>query len=471
MLGLLSLVCIAEVINEVGRSREVKADRTQAIAVAYGRTPVLTSILAAGLASAALLAAGVPMLRELGALAVFWAVGTFVVVVLICPVLISLFPGPAKATGEGRGGLFASVAEGLSKFRSGKRLVLWALLAVVLAAGGLCAWQLDAGDNTPGLSYIRSTHPLNQGFRLFAERFNGPYSLLVHVKAKEEEGLLHPEAINEMGDFSTYLRVEGGARESVAFDWVFKLARMALMDGNPKWWTIPVFKEDVEGLARLLTFPGGLEVMVDKSFSQATIASLFPTDDTESIDDYVGRMEAYIDNHPSEHLEFNLGGGLLAVTKAINDGTRQAYAKTLALAFIVVFVVGILATRSAFSSLIVTLSLLAAQAMVLLIMKALGGVVSLTAVPAAVVGVAFGAVLAIHLVRRDEPLASGRGRAGGAVLFLGTLTFAAMLPWFFVDLRSLSDPALILGITVVLESITVVVFIPALAGRSNPQAK
>jgi predicted RND superfamily exporter protein len=339
---------------------------------------------------------------------------------------------------------------------------LWALLAAGLAVGGLCVWKIDVGNNTPGPSFIRSTHPWNQGFRLFAERFNGPYSLLVHVKAKEEEGLLHPEAINEMGDFSTYLRGEGGARESVAFDWVFKLARMALMDGNPKWWTIPAVKEDVEGLARLLTFPGGLEVLVDKAFSQATIASLYPEDDAESIDAYVSRMESYIDNHPSEHLEFSLGGGLLGVTKAINDGTRKAYARTLALAFIAVFVVGILVTRSASSSLILTLSLMAVHAVVGLIMMALGGVVSLAMVPASVVGVGFGAVLGMYLVRQGEALGAERGRAGGAVLFLGVLTFVAMLPWFFVDLRLLSDAALMLGITVLIESIVIVTVIPSL---------
>jgi len=479
MLGVLSLVCIAEVMSEVDQSSQEAAGKTQAIAVAYGRTPVVASVLAAGLVSMALLAAGVPMLRGLGTFGLFWAVGTFVVVALIGPVLISLFPGPAKAKGEGREGLFEKVAEGMSSaFRGSKRVVLWALLVAVLVAGGLCAWKLDVGNNTPGSSYIRSTHPWNQGFRLFAERFNGLYSLLVHVKAKEEEGLLHPEAIREMGDFSTYLRGEGGARESVAFDWVVKLGRIALMDGNPKWWTVPASREDVEGLARLLTFPGGLEVLVDKAFSQATIASLFPEDDTESIDEYVSRMEGYIDSHPSEHLEFSLAGGLLGVTKAINDGTRQAYAKTLALAFIAVFVVGIFVTRSAFSSLIVTLSLVAAQAVAWLIMTALGGAISLATVPAAVVGVGFGAVLGMYLVRQIEPrgdrsndavepLGAGRGRAGGTVLFFGALTFGAMLPWFFVDLRVLSDMALMLGITVVLESIAAVVFIPSLTAASK----
>jgi len=419
MLGVLSLVCIAQVMNEVDRSREEVAGKKQAIAVAYGRAPVVASVLAAGLVSITLLVACIPMLRELGAFGLFWAVGTFVVVALIGPVLISLFPGPAKAKGEGRGGLFAKVAEGMSSaFQGRKRVVLWALLVAALAAGGLCAWKLDVGNNTPGASYIRSTHPWNQGFRLFAERFNGPYSLLVHVKAKEEEGLLHPEAIREMGDFSTYVRGEGGARESVAFDWVVKLGRIALMDGNPKWWTVPASREDVEGLARLLTFPGGLEVLVDKAFSQATIASLFPKDDAESIDDYVSRMEGYIESHPSEHLEFSLAGGLLAVTKAINDGTRQDYVKTLALAFIAVFVVGILVTRSAFSSLIFTLSLVAAQAAACLIMKALGGAISLATVPAAVVGVGFGAVLGMYLVRQVDAQGGPPNDAGKPLGFL-----------------------------------------------------
>jgi len=42
------------------------------------------------------------------------------------------------------------------------------------------------------------------------------------------------------------------------------------------------------------------------------------------------------------------------------------------------------------------------------------------------------------------------------------LTFAAMLPWFFVDLRVLSDMALMLGITVLLQSILIVTVIPSL---------
>lgn len=354
------------------------------------------------------------------------------------------------------------------------------LLVLILAAGGFSARRLEVGDNVPGASYVRSSHPWNRGFDVMAEKFNGPYLLQAHVEAKEEGGLLHPEAINEMGDFSAYLEAEGGARQSVAFDTIVKLGRMALMDGNPKWWTVPASREDVEGLSRLLTFSGELAVLVDSSFSQATIASFFPQSRADRIDGYVALMQSYIDSHPSDHMEFGLGGGLLGKTKAINDGTRDAYRKTVALALVTVFLVGLFVARSVRLSLIVTLAVAAAQALVWVILAALGRAVSLAAVPAAGIGLGLGALLGFYLLRQiaaegsesvdpGDPARSGwGGRAGGGVFFLGALAFAAMLPWFFIGLKFQADMALVFGMTALVQTISVVMFVPALARGFPP---
>jgi len=483
MLGMMSLVCAALVIDEVDRSQTKGSGKMDGIASAYRRLPIVAFVLTVGLVSLALRVAGVPMIRELGALGLFWAFGTLVVLVLVCPVLVSLLPGPAKAGGGRHGGLCLSAVDGLAKYsgRLGK-VGLWIVLAALLFAAVLWAGKPNVGDNTPGPSYVRSSHPWNQGFEVYAKRFNGPYTFLVYVRAKEEGGLLHPEAINEMGDFSTYLQSEGGARESAAFDWIVKLGRIALMDGNPKWWTIPASKEDVEGLSRLLTFPGGLEVLVDKPFSQATVVSFFPENGQERIDEYASTMQAYIDRHPSEHVEFILGGGPLATTKAINDGTRDAYRKTLAAALAAVFVVGVFVTGSALVSLTVTLTIAAGQAAVWWVLAAFGAVLSMAAVPAVVLGVGFGAVLGYSLARQgllreDESVDSakdvklGRGRAAGGVIFFGILVFFGMLPWSLMGLKFQADMAIVLGATALLESIAAVVFVPTLTGRWKPQAR
>jgi hypothetical protein len=284
------------------------------------------------------------------------------------------------------------------------------------------------------------------------------------VEAREEGGFLDPEAINQMGDFSTYLNAKGLVRLSLAFDWVVKLARMALMDGNPKWWTVPASQQDMEGLSRLVTFSGGLDVMVDESFSEATVASFFAERETDRIDEYVSAMQAYFDNHPSELIRFNLGGGLLAKAKAINDGTRDDYRKTMFLALVTVFLLGLVVTRSVPLGLIVTLSVAAGQALTLLLMTVVGWPVSLAAVPAAVVGVGFGAVFGTYLVRQKGGAGSASIAQAGGILFFGTLVFASMAPWFFLGMKFQSDMAIVLGVTALLQAITAVVFVPALAG-------
>jgi predicted RND superfamily exporter protein len=465
LLGVLSLVCSAMAMKAYDGKNAEAESKLQAIVATYRSAPVAASVVIAGLVCLAMLAAGVPMVRELGWFGLFWAVGTFVVVVLVCPVLMSLLPRPARAKGERAGGMFESLAKGLTGIARGSgRVGISLLLALTLVAGLVCVWKLKVGDNVPGPAYVRSSDPWTQGFDLMAERFNGPYSFLTYVKAKEKGGLLNPEAINQMGDFSTYLNAKGLVRLSLAFDWVVKLARMALMDGNPKWWTVPASQKDMEGLSRLVTFSGALDVLVDESFSEATVASFFPERETDRIDEYASAMQAYFDNHPSEYIDFSLGGGLLAKAKAINDGTRDAYRKTMFLALVTVFLVGLVVTRSAHLGLIVTLSVAAGQALALLLMTVIGWPVSLAAVPAAVAGVGFGAVFGTYLVRQNGGAGSGLIVQAGGILFLGTLAFVSMAPWFFIGMKFQSDMAIVLGVTALLQAIAAVVFIPPLIG-------
>ena len=63
---------------------------------------------------------------------------------------------------------------------------------------------------------------------------------------------------------------------------------------------------------------------------------------------------------------------MLGMTKVVNDGTRDVYGKTLAVAFVLVFVAGILVTGSLRSSLVAVLPIAAAQGTVWMIMAVAG---------------------------------------------------------------------------------------------------
>jgi predicted RND superfamily exporter protein len=308
-----------------------------------------------------------------------------------------------------------------------------------------------------------------------ANKFMGPYQLLVYAKATEEGGLLDPEAVNAIGDFSRYLKHQCGARDAIAFDMMVNAARHMLMDGNPRWQTVPLSREQVQGMGELVVEQGGVESFIDKTFTEATISPFFPEKEAEQIEEYVSMMQTYIDQNPSEKIDFSLGGGLLSMTKAVNDATRGAYWKTLAVAFGLVFFCGILVTGSLLWSFAATLPIAAAQGVVWMIMTAVGMKINMpvTVVSAAAVG--FCSVFAFSLVRKIEMVPDGSDRheadvhpsvkgAGGVVLFLGGLVFAAALPWFFIGLRFASQMVLALGTTVLLAAVLSALLVPAFVG-------
>jgi predicted RND superfamily exporter protein len=474
ILGLFSLAYGVLVLEGYRSSYEGIGDKGEAIGKAYTMAPAAASMLTAGLAIGCLFVTNVPMLKGLAWLGLFWLLGTAVVVLVLLPALMSLLPAPGRSK-PGRDSSQSGSAASPELSPGKGRSLLLVLLVAILLIGGFCATKLEVGDNVPGSSYIRPGHPWNQCFQLMAEKFMGPYQLLVYGKAREEGGLLDPEAVNAIGDFSRYLRHQCGARDAIAFDMMVNSARHMLMDGNPKWQIVPLSREQVQGMGELVVEQGGVESFIDKTFTEATISPFFPEEDMGHIEEYVSMMQTYIDQNPSEKIDFRLGGGLLGMIKVVNDGTRHAYWKTLAVAFGLVFLCGILVTGSLLWSFAATLPIAAAQGVVWMIMTAAGMKINMpvTVVSAAAIG--FCSVFGFSLVRKIGAAPDGSDRqetdvrpgpegAGGVVLFLGVLLFAASLPWFFIGLRFPSQMVLALGTTVLLAAVLSALLVPAFVG-------
>jgi predicted RND superfamily exporter protein len=473
ILGLFSLAYGVLVVEEYERAYPRTSDKVQAIRAAYGRAPVAGSIATTGLVLGSLFLAPVPMFKSLAWLGLFWLAGTGVAIGFALPVLISFIRVPGS---HRRGQMSRSSVAPAAVYFGVRGRVLPGCLTALLVVGALSATRLEVGDNVPGSSYIRPDHPWNACFRVMAEKFLGPYQLLVYVKANDKGGLLDPQALLEIGDFSRHLRKHAGARDSIAFDMMVKSARSMMMDGNPKWQTVPLSEEQVKGMGELVVDQGGVESFIDESFTEATISPFFPGAETRRIDAYASDMQGYIDRHPSERLVFRLGGGLLGMTKAVNDGTRDVYGKTLAVAFVLVFVAGVLVTGSLRSSLVVVLPIAAAQGAVWMIMAVAGIKVNMPVALVSAVAVGFCPFFGYGLIRGIQAPAQGSDpRASdarlaltgglGTVLFLGGLLLAALFPWFFIGLRFASQMSLALGVTVFLAAVGSVLFVPALTER------
>lgn len=448
ILGLLTLALTVLALAAYGRTASAGSDKLAAIAAAYARTPVRGAILVAGLAMAGAWFAPVSVMKSLGLMGLFWMVGAYVAVVLLGAILFSYLPAPNRTAAQPRVRVYSGAV----------RAVVLAVALLVLVGGGFAYTRLQIGGNVPGTDYIRTGHPWNQCFNLLAEKFMGPQQLLVYVKAKQPGGLVEPEAINAVSDFSSYLVNECGARDSIAYDMMIKMARWTMMDGNPKWQTLPLTRDQIEGLAGMVTEQGGVDDFIDKTYTQATISPFFPRRDTASIDAYAARMQDYIDSHPSTTVEFKLGGGLLGMTKPQNDATRKAYPVVVLAALAIVLLAGIIVLRSPLKGIAITLTILTAQAAVWLLMYLAGMPVSLAVVSVAAAAIAFGFMFGAGL------LASG---ASGGAVAAGVLVFAAAVPFACIGMKFQAVMLLMFGGMVLAQVITGLLITPALIKRED----
>lgn len=454
ILGILTVALSVLVLQGYVKASHAQEDKDIAIIAAYENTPVRGAILTAALVMAGMFFTHVPMVKSLGLMSLFWLIGAYASVVLLTPSVLSFFPIPAKTDGN------APKAFGYTQ--GAVRYIMLLIGLAVLAGGGFAYQHIEIGDNVPGTSYVRANHPWNQCFNLLAEKFMGPQQLLVYVKAKKQGGLVDPEAMNAIGDFSSYLVNECGARDSIAFDMMIKVCRWTLMDGNPKWQTLPLTRDQIEGLAGTVFEQGGVEEFIDKTYTQATISPFFPKRDARSIDAYAAKMQAYIDGHPSNALVFKLGGGLLGMTKPLNDATRMAYPIVLAAAILIVLIVGSLVMLSPLKGIAITLSIVVAQVALWIIMVAVGMPLSLAVVSVAAVSIAFGFIFGSALLDSAQT---------GSVIFMGALVFAATLPFAFIGMQFQAVMMQMFGGMVLAQMITSLLIIPALVSERKSSWK
>ena len=470
ILGLFSLIYSVLAVNRYSCLVVEGKEKNEAVAAAYGDPARTTSLLAAGLATLSLCISGVPVNQNLGILGLFWLVGTLLALFVLGPILHSFFPPPCQSSRNRRPDMGTSGSESVAGAPAGRgrSLVTLSILIGLVALGAVSVDKLEVGDNIPGASYIRAGHPWNQCLNLLSEKFMGPFQLLVYVRARETGGFLDPEAIQTLGEFSDYLKNQGGARESIAFDMMIQLARRTFLDGNPKWQTVPVSREQVVRLAGMVVEQGGVESFMDKTFTEATISPFFPEKDAERIDEYASLIQEYIAAHPSRELEFFPGGGLLGMTKAVNDGTRDTYPKVLAAAFGIVFVLGVLTTGSLVSGMAVVLALAAAQALLWTVMAGAGIPISMPLVPVSAACIGFGSVFGFPLAKRirgtQRKEFPGNRHEGvfSEIIFPGILMLAATLPWAFIGMKFQSHMVFTAGITTVVQAIACAFFVPAL---------
>jgi uncharacterized protein len=427
-------------------------DRISAVSASWGKVPAGLAIAATAFLS--LLAAKVLMLRDLGVLGATGLAITLAIAGLGTPAIASILPEPKNKPRSWEG--FASALAPTGRVKSLAIAVFAALFVLVV----FTVYTIKAGDNTPGSSYLWCSNQWNKAFNLFTEKFMGPNQLLVYVKAKKEGGLSEPAALQDINALSNYLKYRCGAKDTIAFDYMVQMARYTMSDGSPKWQTLPETTREGKGLGGMVTENSDVKEFIDPTYTQATISPFFPKRDAASINEYSKLIKDYIDTHPSESVEFSLGGGLLGMMKLINDGIEGSYKIILAAMAIIILLLSILLFRSFKTGILLFMVAMISGMAVSMKLAFWGMPLSLPFVTVAAAGTGAAAVMAAAALEKTR---------AGAVLFASVLVLLMCLPWFFIGMRFQALMIMGFAVSAISGGILALIFLPVFLIRKNEE--
>jgi predicted RND superfamily exporter protein len=413
-----SVAASVMVLDGYYRALAAGCDKSSAVLRAWGNVPAGLAI--ASIVSLSLLAAKVSMLRELGILGAISLAIALATGCLAVPALASILPVPKKPP-RSWGGIASALAPS-GKFKN----IAIAVFIGLIAFGCFAIDKIKPGDNIPGSSYLWCSNQWNRCFNLFTSKFMGPNQLLVYVKANKVGGLTEPEALEDISAFSNYLKYSCGAKDSIAFDFMVQMARYTMSDGSPKWQNLPETAREGKGLGGMVTENSDVKEFIDPTYTQATISPFFPFRNSESINEYAKLMQEYIDKHPSKNVEFSLGGGLLGMSKLINDGITGSFLPIMITVSIVILVLSIVFLRSFKAGVLSGLFAVTGVMAVIIKLVNLGMPLSMPFLIVMAAGAGAAAIMAVQ---------ASNNRSRGSVLFASVLVLFMCLPWGFIGMR------------------------------------
>ncbi len=463
-------------------------NREEAIVKAYGEliSPATLSILTDGIGVLTIAIATIPLMRNLGIFCSFWIVSMFVSIPTLNPVLLSFLRPPVKdrTRKEGHGRLYNLLAALLIKPSEGRgRWFVLLIIAVILVMGAFYSTKLKVGDTEPGAALLFPNHPYNEAYRFFNRSFVGANQLVIIAEGKEPGAIKDARSLGVMEDFQRFMETEGGAGGSLTFTNLIKRIFRMYHEGNPKWEMIPDDPKHLGQIGFLIssnTAPGEMDRWLDQSWTNATITCFYKGYNNELIHRTIAKAKQFIEQNPTEKIQFRLAGGLMGILAAINEEVEYSYWASLLTVFVVVFLLCCVTFRSVMAGLVLIIPLAVSQLLSEAFMLLNHIDLNINSLPVAAIAVGIGIDYGIYLMARisEEFQSSGDYRAanrravettGKAIIFTATTLIAGVICWAFIDLKFQAEMGLLLALLMFLNMVSALVFIPSLVTILKPK--
>jgi len=441
--------------------------------------PTLAGIVTDALGMLVIYMVEVPILQTIAISASLWVMSVAVSELLLNPIVYSYLSPPRREVVEARErGLFRNIVEGAALRVTGRRgrfvvVAGWGL-ALLLAA---TQWRhLIVGDPEAASPLLWADSPYNQAHARIQQKFGGIEPLIVIVEGADKEALKDPQVERTIEAFQRTLERDPDVGYSFSLVDIVRAMNSGIHDLHPRWGFLP---HDWHEIGSLLFFffsgssPTEIQRFVAPDYSNSAITVYCRNHRGETVRRIIDEARRFIADHPMEHAQFRLAGGLVGVTAGANEEILTNDLLMNLLSFGTIFLVVLFTYRSLAADLLLMVSLVVANGLVNAYIGLKGFGINLQSLPVVTVGVGFGIDYGLYIVSRaieefrdagevEEAVRRAVATAGKGVAFTAMALCSATLLWAFSSVRFNSEMGILLAIWMGVSFLASVTLLPAL---------
>lgn len=431
--------------------------------------------------------APIPLLQKTAWLGAIWVSCIVITGVIMTPVLLSWIKTSnrtatrqlkTRAAFDRFLSFCASVTTGKYRYY----LVAASFLLIIVSA--YTAAQITIGDANPGTPLLWQDSEYNQSAHDINSLFAGTDRMFVVVKGAEEGALKDYAILRNIEDFQRYVEQQPEIGGSVSLIDLIPGVNRVLNENNPRYQEYSDNPLDNGELLYMFTTgadPGDLDSYVDSANQISSITMFFRDHKGGTIRTAVKRIKNFIEKHPLEGAQYELAGGLIGVTAAVNEVIFSGQIESIAFALLVVLVTCSLTYRSGTAGLYFMVPILISNVLTFsyMVVKNIG--LNVNSLPVAALGIGLGVDYAIYVVdsikehyarhgELSKSVTDGLMDAGRGVINTATPLIASTALWYLLSpMRFQAEMAILIAIWMGISAASALIVMPAFVYVFKPR--
>lgn len=464
-------------LEHIAEGAETSAQAAR-IALADLFRPGMVGVIADAACMAVVALSPIPMLQKLTVLAVVWVSTLTISAVILTPVLLSWIRRPhGTVHGLDLSPLLRKVLDfGLWMALSRFRYVVIVCSVLVLAGSGWYAFKLKVGDANPGSPILWPQATYNRDSAAINNRFDGVDRLFVVVGEDGREGLVKTnETLQAMNRFQRFMEVQPEIGGSISIADVVPVLNRTLREGNPRYEELgatAAVNGSLMAILESVSEPGDMDRFVDGQAANGSITLMFRDRQGETIRTAMSRIKEFIAANPLASGHWQLAGGLIGITAAMNEVILASQIEGVALALLVLMVICTIVYRSTVAGMLFMVPVIISNTLTFAFMAWKGIGMSINTVPVAALGIGLGVDYAFYVADRiKEEIAAGNTpegairtalhSAGMGVLVTASVLILSTLLWWASSLRFQAEMGLLMAIWLGISAMSALFVMPA----------